>query len=139
MAIPTPPAIVSPAPLSGTEATFAFAFLEAIHEVENPKSLHTAGPFGELGNHQLIRDTWCRYTTLPFEPRYVCDPEIEEGVALKHFQWIRREFREHGIPETPFNYALAWNAGLRKAFFPETAGVSSLMYALRVENLMRTP
>jgi len=114
----------------------AFDILMAIHEVENPRDLQTPGAHGELGPHQLTCDTWRRYTLLPFTPQYVCDPKIEEVVALKHLRWIESELKKAGVVPTVFRVAVAWNGGIEPAVTlwmePSTAD-----YAKRVVNLVK--
>lgn len=50
---------------------------------------------------------------------------------LNNLRWLRREFVKRGVALHPFNYALAWNAGLTAATTGK-APTSSYRYASRM-------
>jgi hypothetical protein len=106
--------------------------LEAIHLVENPRDLTRAGPAGELGAYQFRRETWAMHTRRPFREALIraCSDEV----AVAHYEWLRAGLKRNGLEVTPYNIALAWNAGLTavvKGRAPRTAQ----FYAERVTNL----
>ena len=106
--------------------------LEAIHRVENPRDLSRPGKFGELGAYQFRRGTWRMHTTLPFEK--ALDRAASEEVAVIHYEWLRRGLERNGVAQTPYNIALAWNAGLTSVIRGSTSRASH-DYAHRVTNL----
>lgn len=136
-----PPVLKAPSVMAGSllSSTRAFQILDAIHQCENPRNSEAPGRRGELGPYQMTLDTWRMHTLLPFTPRYACDQALAQSIALKHLRWIERHLMEHSRPVTVFEIAVAWNGGLREAYFPETAPVSVLSYALRVEDLANHP
>jgi hypothetical protein len=107
--------------------------LDAIHRVENPLNLTRPGKFGELGAYQFRIGTWKMHTDLPFE--YALDRAQAEEVAIKHYEWIKRGLARNGLPQTPYNIALAWNGGLGSVIRGRLTP-SAQDYAERVSNLV---
>jgi hypothetical protein len=106
--------------------------LQAIHLVENPRDLTRPGPAGELGAYQFRSKTWAQHSTRPFRDALV--RAYSDEVALAHYDWLCAGLRRNGVAVTPYNIALAWNAGLTavvKGRVPRTAR----SYAERVNNL----
>lgn len=106
--------------------------LHAIHLVENPRDLTRPGPAGELGAYQFRRETWAQHTTRPFRDALI--RAYSDEVALSHYEWLRAGLTRNGLAVTPYNIALAWNAGLTavvKGRVPRAAR----LYAERVNNL----
>lgn len=106
--------------------------LHAIHLVENPRDLTRPGPAGELGAYQFRRETWAQHTTRPFRDALI--RAYSDEVALSHYEWLRAGLKRNGLAVTPYNIALAWNAGLTavvKGRVPRAAR----LYAERVNNL----
>ena len=106
--------------------------LEAIHQVENPRDLAKAGPAGELGAYQFRRETWSKYTARPFRDALI--RVCSDQVAVAHYEWLREGLKRNGLEVSPYNIALAWNAGLGavvKGRVPRAAR----SYAERVNNL----
>jgi hypothetical protein len=106
--------------------------LEAIHRIENPRDLSRPGKYGELGAYQFRQGTWHMHTTLPFEK--ALDRTESEQIAVKHYEWLRRGLARNGVAQTPYNIALAWNAGLSSVVRGRTSRASH-DYAQRVSNL----
>lgn len=106
--------------------------LEAIHMVENPRDLATAGPAGELGAYQFRRETWAMHTTRPFRDALV--RAYSDEVALAHYEWLRAGLKRNGLEASSYNIALAWNAGL-SAVVKGRAPRAARFYAERVNNL----
>jgi hypothetical protein len=50
---------------------------------------------------------------------------------LANLRWLKKEFAKRGVAQLPFNYALAWNAGLTGATTGR-APISSYRYACRM-------
>lgn len=107
--------------------------LEAIRAVENPRNSMRPGKYGELGAYQFRRATWRMHTDMPFER--AVEREAAEQVALKHYEWVKRGLVRNGVPATPYNIALAWNAGL-SATVRGRASKGAHNYAERVNNLV---
>lgn len=107
--------------------------LEAIHWVENPTMSTKPGAHGELGPYQFRRATWQMHTQQPF--RLALDRAEADKVAVKHYEWICRGLERRGLPVTPYNVALAWNAGL-SAVINGKVPSSSRHYGTRVANLV---
>ncbi|HEY0946612.1 MAG TPA: hypothetical protein VGD81_15140 [Opitutaceae bacterium] len=119
-------------------ATVSFASdrwetLEAIHWVENPTMSPKPGPHGELGPYQFRPATWQMHTRQPFH--LALDRVEADKIAVKHYEWIRRGLERRGLPVTPYNVALAWNAGL-SAVINGKVPSSSRHYGARVANLV---
>jgi hypothetical protein len=109
--------------------------LEAIHWIENPRNSVQPGPRGELGAYQFRETTWRQYTTLPFA-RAVERP-VSDAVAVKHYEWLKRCLVRNGVEPTPYNIAVAWNAGIAAAVRGSVQG-STRDYAERVTNIAQS-
>lgn len=107
--------------------------LQAINWVENPHNSTRVGPCGELGPYQFRISTWRTYTNKPFA--YAVIRKDADEVAVKHYDWIKRGLERNRIAATPFNIALAWNAGLSQVV-KGTAPAASYAYARHVTNLV---
>lgn len=114
-------------------ASVRWETLQAINWVENPHDSTRVGPHGELGPYQFRLSTWRAYTKKPFACAVIRKDADE--VAVKHYDWIKRSLERSGIKATPFNIALAWNAGLSQVI-KGTAPESSYVYARHVTNLV---
>ncbi len=107
--------------------------LQAINWVENPRNSTKVGPHGELGPYQFRISTWRDYSSKPFACAVIRKDADE--VAVKHYDWIKRGLERAGIAPTPFNIALAWNAGLNTVI-NGSAPAASYAYARHVNNLV---
>jgi hypothetical protein len=107
--------------------------LQAINWVENPHNSLKAGPCGELGPYQFRRSTWYMHTTKPFA--LAVQRQHADDVAVRHYDWIKRSLERNGIAATPFNIALAWNAGLDQVV-DGRAPSAAYQYASQVSNLV---
>lgn len=116
-----------------TSASDRWETLEAIHWVENPTMSTKPGPHGELGPYQFRRATWHMHTQQPFH--LALDRAEADKIAVKHYEWIRRGLERRGLPVTPYNVALAWNAGLG-AVVNDKVPASARHYGSRVANLV---
>jgi hypothetical protein len=120
--------------LSGTaEASGRWETLRAINWVENPTNHTRRGAFGELGPYQFRPQTWRMHTRKPFE--WAVERVHADEVAVKHYEWLRRELQEAGIDPSPYNIALAWNSGLTAVTSGRVPRVT-YDYANRVANLV---
>lgn len=106
--------------------------LQAIRAVENPRGTLRPGRHGELGPYQFRSGTWRMHTRKDFSR--AIDPRLAEEVAVRHYEWLSRGLRRHGLPVTPYNIALAWNGGLT-ATIRGRAPAAAHDYATRVSNL----
>ena len=116
-----------------TEASDRWETLRAINWVENPTNHARRGAFGELGPYQFRPQTWRMHTRKPFE--WAVERVHADEVAVKHYEWLRRELREAGIDPSPYNIALAWNSGLGAVTSGRVPRVT-YDYANRVSNLV---
>lgn len=116
-----------------TEASDRWETLRAINWVENPTNHTRRGAFGELGPYQFRPQTWRMHTRKPFE--WAVERVHADEVAIKHYEWLRRELREAGIDPSPYNIALAWNSGLTAVTRGRVPRVT-YDYANRVANLV---
>jgi len=107
--------------------------LRAINWVENPTNHTRAGRFGELGPYQFRPTTWRMHTDKPF--RLAVERETADEVAVKHYEWIKRNFERAGVEPNPFNIAMAWNCGVEAVLSGRAPSVS-YSYAERVSNLV---
>ena len=114
------------------QASERWATLEAIHQLENPNNSRQPGRFGELGAYQFRQSTWRMHTSMPFERAH--DRAVSDAVAIKHYEYIRRELEEARVPTTVYNIAIAWNSGLSNAI-AGTAPRVARSYASRAANL----
>ncbi len=72
------------------------------------------------------------HTNLPFGA--AVHRATSDQVAVRHYEWLKRELEKAGRPATVYNIALAWNGGLR-AVTPGRAPRVALDYAQRAVNL----
>jgi hypothetical protein len=107
--------------------------LQAINWVENPHDSTKVGPHGELGPYQFRISTWRDYSSKPFACAVIRKDADE--VAVMHYDWIKRGLERNGIAATPFNIALAWNAGL-SSVVNRSVPAASYAYAEHVNNLV---
>lgn len=129
-AIPSPSAEV---PAAGSSPSVdAAAVLRAIAEVESRGNPACVGRLGERGLYQFRRDTWRQHTRENFARAH--HPAISTTVAHRHYDWIARELRKRGFEGSPYEIALAWNAGLQRVLAGR-ASASAHHYAQRVANL----
>ncbi|HZP60566.1 MAG TPA: hypothetical protein VFB27_09610 [Opitutaceae bacterium] len=106
--------------------------LEAIHWVENPHNSTRMGPHGELGPYQFRQATWRMYSHRPFYQ--AINRQYSDEVAVKHYEWLKGGLIQAGVSPTPYNIALAWNAGL-DAVIGRRIPSASRSYAEQVSNL----
>jgi hypothetical protein len=114
------------------QASERWATLEAIHQLENPNNSRQPGRFGELGPYQFRPTTWQMHTSIPFERAH--DRAASDAVAIKHYEYIRRELQEARLPVTVYNIALAWNSGISNVISGAAPRVAH-NYAARAANL----
>ena len=107
--------------------------LQAINWVENPRNSMRVGSHGELGPYQFRVSTWRMYTNKPFA--LAVQREAADEVAVKHYEWIKRNLESNGLRATPYNIALAWNAGLDQVVNGRVPA-SAYAYAAQVNNLV---
>jgi hypothetical protein len=117
----------------GADAVERAETLQAINWVENPTNHTRRGSKGELGPYQFRAQTWRMHTRRSFDQAVVRAHADE--VAVRHYEWIRRELRGSGIDPSAYNIALAWNSGLGAVLRGEVPTVS-YHYAERVANLV---
>ncbi len=117
---------------STLRATERWETLEAIHWVENPFNTERPGRYGELGAYQFRESTWRMHTTVAFAR--ATDRRASDEVAIRHYEWLKKELLRNGIEVTPYNIALAWNGGLRAVVHGPPAA-STRDYAERVNNI----
>ena len=113
-------------------ATERWETLQAIHWVENPTDTERPGRYGELGAYQFRETTWRMHTTAACAR--ATDRRASDEVAIRHYEWLKRELVRNGVEVTPYNMALAWNGGLRAAVHGPAAA-STRDYAERENNL----
>jgi hypothetical protein len=109
--------------------------LRAIAAVESNGDPTLVGRMGERGLYQFRRTTWRQHTEEDF--RRAHHPEISATVARRHYDWICEALRARGYQATPYEVALAWNAGLSRVLSGR-APSRSHHYAQRVANLARS-
>jgi hypothetical protein len=109
--------------------------LRAINWVENPTNHTRMGRFGELGPYQFRSGTWRMHTKKAFS--LAVQREVADEVAVKHYEWIKRNLEEAGVDATVFNIAMAWNSGVNNVIHGRAPSVS-YNYAERVTNLVQT-
>ena len=107
--------------------------LQAINWVENPHNSTRVGPRGELGPYQFRPSTWRMHTRKPFA--LAVQRQAADEVAVQHYEWLRRGLESNGIDATPYNIALAWNAGLDRVVNGR-APVTAQEYASQVSHLV---
>lgn len=118
---------------TSTFASDRWETLQAINWVENPRNSTRVGPHGELGPYQFRVATWRMYTRKPFA--LAVQRQAADEVAVKHYEWLRHGLENNGIPATPYNIALAWNAGLDQVVNGRVPA-ASYGYAQQVNNLV---
>jgi hypothetical protein len=69
------------------------------------------GRRGERSAWQISPEVWREYCEAPFT-RASSDGRLAAMVAAAHLEWLRLSLEGKGRPATPYNLALAWNAGL---------------------------
>jgi hypothetical protein len=107
--------------------------LEAIHWVENPHNSTRLGAHGELGPYQFRQSTWRMYSRRPFYE--AINRQYSDEVAVKHYEWLKEGLVHAGLEATPYNIAMAWNAGL-DAVVGHHVPSASRAYAEQVNNLV---
>jgi len=60
--------------------------------------------------------------------------EYSDEVAIKHYEWLKEGLANAGIEATPYNIAMAWNAGL-DAVIGNRVPSASRAYAEQVRNI----
>jgi hypothetical protein len=106
--------------------------LEAIHWVENPHNSTRLGAHGELGPYQFRQATWRMYSHRPFYQ--AVNRQYSDEVAIKHYEWLKEGLAHAGLDATPYNIAMAWNAGL-DAVIGHHVPSASHGYAEQVSNI----
>jgi len=114
------------------ESLGRWATLEAIHKLENPRNLPRPGRHGELGAYQFLPATWRMHTQVPFSR--AIDRGVSDIVAVKHYEWLKRNLEASGVQATSYNIALAWNSGINAVIRGRSPQVSH-DYAQRAVNL----
>src|SRR5580692_10357779 len=107
--------------------------LEAIHWVENPHNSTRLGAHGELGPYQFRQSTWRMYSRRPFYE--AINRQYSDEVAVKHYEGLKEGLAHAGLNATPYNIAMAWNAGL-DAVIGHHVPSASRAYAEQVNNLV---
>ena len=118
--------------VNSAAASARWETLQAIHWVENPNDSPKPGRCGELGAYQFRAATWRMHTMRPFADA-VTRAHSDE-VAVRHYEWLRCGLERAGVAPTPYNIAMAWNAGLRAVVRGKVPN-STRYYAERVDNL----
>lgn len=109
------------------------AILWAIAQVETPAGVPLApGPAGESGRWQLTRAVRMDRAK---DLKAVGAAVNDEALARAHLLWLEREFRKIGVKPSPFQLALAWNAGFGAALRGEVQP-RHYDFAWRVSNLV---
>jgi len=60
--------------------------------------------------------------------------QYSDEVAIKHYEWLKEGLSHAGIEATPYNIAMAWNAGL-DAVIGHHVPSASRGYAEQVSNI----
>lgn len=107
--------------------------LEAIHRLENPYDSPKPGRYGELGAYQFREMTWRMHTQVPFS--MALDRRVSDEVAISHYEWLKRRLERNGLAVTPYNIAMAWNAGAQ-AVVRGRVPASTRWYAERAQNIV---
>ena len=115
-------------------ASERWATLQAINWVENPHNSTRVGPRGELGPYQFRPSTWRMHTRKPFA--LAVQRQAADEVAVRHYEWLKRGLESSGIDATPYNIALAWNAGLDRVVNGR-APATAQEYASQVSNMVQ--
>ncbi|MFT3781823.1 MAG: hypothetical protein QM790_07380 [Nibricoccus sp.] len=109
------------------------AVLRGIRIVETQDQLHPPrGKLGERGPYQFRRSTWRMHTQSSFD--LAENREVSNTVARRHYAWIQTQLEANGVAPSPYNIALAWNAGVN-AVIRGSAPAVAHDYASRVLNI----
>lgn len=90
------------------------------------------GKLGERGSYQFRRSTWRMHTSSSFD--LAENREVAYTVAKRHYVWIEAQLKANGIESSPYNVALAWNAGVNAVIRGKVPDVA-YDYATRVLNI----
>jgi hypothetical protein len=123
-----------PSPLDENKLLAAIAAVET-GTTNLARPSRKVGRAGERSAWQFTAATWRRYTRTPFAAAS-SDAILAHLVAQLHLRYLRLELESRGHLTSPYNIALAWNAGPR-CVFTDTASIPSRDYARRVDNLYR--
>jgi len=93
------------------------------------------GKLGERGPYQFRRSTWQMHTSSSFD--LAENREVANNVAKRHYAWIEAQLKANGIQPSPYNVAVAWNAGVNAVIRGRAPAVSH-DYASRVINIAAT-
>ena len=126
------------APSASSAALQRPAFLNGIAQLETGtidvgRPCAKIGRRGERSAWQISPEVWREYCQAPFTLAS-SDAMLASVVATAHLQWLRRGLERDDKPATPYNLALAWNAGLG-AVLTGKAPPGAHDYAARAEAL----
>jgi hypothetical protein len=93
------------------------------------------GKLGERGSYQFRRSTWRMHTNSSFD--LAENREVANAVAKRHYAWIEAQLKANGLNPSPYNVALAWNAGVNAVIRGNAPAVAH-DYATRVLNIAST-
>lgn len=93
------------------------------------------GKLGERGAYQFRRSTWNLHTSSSFD--LAENREVANTVAKRHYAWIQAQLKANGLDPSPYNVALAWNAGVNAVIRGKVPNVA-YDYATRVINIAST-
>jgi len=93
------------------------------------------GKLGERGSYQFRRSTWRLHTSSSFD--LAENREVANTIAKRHYAWIEAQLKANGLDPSPYNVALAWNAGVN-AVIRGKAPDAAHDYASRVVNIAST-
>jgi hypothetical protein len=100
--------------------------LKALSQIESGDNDHAHGRAGEIGRHQITRQVWRQYTSLPCDA--ATNAITEQSIALKILtDRIARFVAKHGRQPTDIETYKLWNPG------------SPLETAQRFANLCQSP
>ncbi|MFT3867627.1 MAG: hypothetical protein QM715_03910 [Nibricoccus sp.] len=112
------------------------AVLRGIRVVETQDQLHPPrGKLGERGPYQFRRSTWRMHTKSSFD--LAENREVANTVAKRHYAWIESQLQANGVDSSPYNVAMAWNAGVNAVIRGRVPAVAR-DYASRVLNIAST-
>lgn len=109
---------------------------EAIAQVESGANDRVIGTAGERSRYQIRPRTWRPYS----QSRHYADPVLAAGVAQKHLDWLRQQFRKtRRFEPSDLDLAIAWQLGFegykRKGFDPSRLTPAARDRAQRILNL----
>ncbi len=111
--------------------------LQAVAQVESGCDDKAVGKRGERGRYQLSPAVWGQHARKqPFTLAH--NATESKVVADHHIQWLLDRLRFASIELTPYNIALAWNAGFSAMTHNKLTAVHR-DYADRVVNLYNSP